>query len=87
MSLGPDFTQKTREILAKRAGQVCSNPNGRRRTSGQHTEDDKAINLGDRTAGSDVLPRFSSSTDDEAGGCECRQADRKRSVLHRDRLA
>ena len=47
MSKGPDFIQKTKEILAKRAGQICSNPECRNPTSGPHSEDDKAINLGE----------------------------------------
>jgi DNA-directed RNA polymerase subunit RPC12/RpoP len=47
MAQVPDFTQKTKEILAKRAGQICSNPDCRKNTSGPHTEDDKAINLGE----------------------------------------
>lgn len=47
MPQGPDFIQKTKDTLAKRAGQVCSNPSCCRRTSGPHTEDDKAINLGE----------------------------------------
>lgn len=47
MPQGPDFTQKSKEILAKRAGQVCSNPDCRHPTSGPHTEDNKAINLGE----------------------------------------
>jgi hypothetical protein len=47
MSEGPDFTQKTKDTLAKRAGQTCSNPECRRPTSGAHSEDDKAINLGE----------------------------------------
>jgi len=44
---GPDFTQKTKDILAKRAGQTCSNPECRMSTSFAHSEDDKAINLGE----------------------------------------
>ncbi len=47
MSQGPDFKKKNKEILAKRAGQLCSNPDCRKSTSGPHTEDDKAINLGE----------------------------------------
>jgi hypothetical protein len=43
----PDFTQKTKDTLAKRAGQTCSNPECRRPTSSAHSEDDKAINLGE----------------------------------------
>jgi len=44
---GPDFTKKTKEILAKRAGQVCSNPDCRRATSGPHSEEDKSVTLGE----------------------------------------
>jgi hypothetical protein len=47
MSQGPDFTPKTKDILAKRAGQICSNPDDKRFTSGPHTDDDKAVNLGE----------------------------------------
>lgn len=44
---GPDFTQKTKEILAQRAGQVCSNPDCDQHTSGPHSEEAKAVNLGE----------------------------------------
>ncbi|MGA2062714.1 MAG: hypothetical protein ABSG67_19755 [Thermoguttaceae bacterium] len=47
MSQGPDFTPKTKEILAKRAGQICSNPDHKRFTSGPHTDYYKAVNLGE----------------------------------------
>jgi hypothetical protein len=47
MSESPDFTQKTKDVLAKRAGQTCSNPDCRKPTSGAHSENDKAINLGE----------------------------------------
>lgn len=47
MSKGPDFQQKTKETLAKRAGQICSNPDCRKRTSGAHSNKDKALNLGE----------------------------------------
>jgi len=47
MSESPDFTQKTKDTLAKRAGQTCSNPECRKPTSSAHSEDDKAINLGE----------------------------------------
>ncbi len=47
MSQGPDFTGRTKEILAKRAGQLCSNPDCRRFTSHAHSQDDKAVNLGE----------------------------------------
>ena len=44
---GPDFLEPTRQTLAKRAGQVCSNPDCRGTTSGPHSEDDKSVNLGE----------------------------------------
>ncbi len=43
----PDFRANTKQTLAKRAGQMCSNPACRRRTSGPHSEDDKSVNLGE----------------------------------------
>jgi hypothetical protein len=47
MTYGPDFSETTKQILAKRAGQVCSNPDCRRPTSGPHSDETKAINLGE----------------------------------------
>ncbi|MFC1971038.1 hypothetical protein ACFLV0_03785 [Chloroflexota bacterium] len=47
MTAGPDFIEKTKQTLAKRAGQVCSNPDCRRPTSGPHSDEDKALNLGE----------------------------------------
>ncbi len=47
MSTAPNFTRRTKETLAKRAGQTCSSPDCRRPTSGPHSEDDKATNLGE----------------------------------------
>ena len=44
---GPDFLNKTKQTLAERAGQVCSNPDCRRTTSGPHSENDKSVNLGE----------------------------------------
>lgn len=44
---GPDFTQKTKETLAKRAGQMCSHPDCDRHTSGPHSDKTKAVNLGE----------------------------------------
>lgn len=41
-----DFPQPTKEILAKRSGQRCSNPDCGRATSGPHEDDHRAINLG-----------------------------------------
>ncbi len=47
MVVNPDFLEKTRQTLAKRAGQVCSNPGCRKPTSGPHSEEDKSVNLGE----------------------------------------
>jgi hypothetical protein len=41
------FSKTTREMLAKRAGQICSNPMCRKPTSGPHTDDDKAVDVGE----------------------------------------
>jgi hypothetical protein len=41
-----DFTNKTKEILAKRVGLLCSNPNCRKHTSGPNSDDNKATNIG-----------------------------------------
>lgn len=47
MTGGPDFSEGIKQTLAKRAGQVCSNPECRRPTSGPHSDETKAINLGE----------------------------------------
>lgn len=47
MTSGPDFSETTKQTLAKRAGQVCSNPECRRPTSGPHSDESKAVNLGE----------------------------------------
>ncbi len=41
-----DFPKNTKEILAKRVGYRCSNPNCRKMTIGPNTENDKATNVG-----------------------------------------
>jgi hypothetical protein len=41
-----DFPKPVVEILAKRVGNRCSNPACRKRTSGPHTDDTKALNVG-----------------------------------------
>lgn len=41
-----NFSSSIKEVLAKRAGQRCSNPECRAITSGPHNDDQKAINLG-----------------------------------------
>lgn len=43
----PDLSEGTKQTLAKRAGQVCSNPDCRRPTSAPHSDENKAINLGE----------------------------------------
>lgn len=48
MSKDPnDFTEQTKSTLAKRAGCICSNPDCKIHTSGPHSIDSKAINLGE----------------------------------------
>ena len=41
-----DFPKRTIETLAKRVGNRCSNPDCGQATSGPHTEDAKAVNIG-----------------------------------------
>ena len=56
-----DFTQHTKEIIAKRAGYLCSNPECRKPTIGPALGHDKAINLGVAahiTAASPRGPRY-----------------------------
>jgi hypothetical protein len=56
-----DFTDPTKEILARRVGMRCSNPNCRKLTSGPQTKSDKAINIGVAahiTAASSDGPRY-----------------------------
>lgn len=47
MTSGPDFSEITKQTLAKRAGQTCSDPECRRPTSGPHSDETKAVNLGE----------------------------------------
>ena len=47
MTAGPDFAEDTKQTLARRAGQVCSNPECRTPTSGPHSDETKALNLGE----------------------------------------
>lgn len=56
-----DFSRKTVELLAKRAGNVCSNPNCRRSTFGAAADPDKWINIGSAahiTAAAPGGPRY-----------------------------
>lgn len=41
------FTKPTRETLAKRASQVCSNPYCQKPTVGPHSEEDKSVDVGE----------------------------------------
>jgi hypothetical protein len=41
-----EFPKRVADTLAKRVGNRCSNPDCRKQTSGPHTEDDKAVNIG-----------------------------------------
>lgn len=43
----PDFSPKTIDTLAKRAGYLCSNPDCRARTVGPNSEPDKATIIGE----------------------------------------
>jgi hypothetical protein len=56
-----DFDEKTKEILSRRVGLRCSNPNCRKLTNGPQTNPTKAINIGVAahiTAASQNGPRF-----------------------------
>jgi hypothetical protein len=41
-----DFSEKTKETLAKRVGMHCSNPQCRKLTSGPRADPTKALNIG-----------------------------------------
>lgn len=56
-----NFTQLTKEILAKRVSYKCSNPNCKKITIGPHSKDDKVLNIGVAahiTAASKGGPRY-----------------------------
>ena len=56
-----DFQQKTKELLSKRVGNRCSNPNCRQLTSGPQEDPEKALNVGVAahiTAASPDGPRY-----------------------------
>ena len=67
-----EFPKAVAETLAKRVGNRCSNPGCRKRTSGPHTEVNKALNVGVAahiTAASSGGPRYDPSlTPDERKG-------------------
>jgi ORF6C domain len=59
-----DFSEKTKETLAKRVGMLCANPNCRKLTSGPREDPTKALNIGVAahiTAASPEGPRSDSS--------------------------
>ncbi|NOQ26456.1 MAG: hypothetical protein GQ564_13950 [Bacteroidales bacterium] len=61
MNKRDDFTPKTKEILAKRVGFICSNPNCRVATIGPHTDRTKSLNIGNAahiSAASSGGPRY-----------------------------
>lgn len=63
-----EFPKAVAETLAKRVGNRCSNPACRKRTSGPHTEDGKALNVGVAahiTAASPGGPRYDPSLTQE----------------------
>ena len=41
-----DFDEKTKDLLAKRVGYRCSNPNCRQLTSGPQADSNKSLNIG-----------------------------------------
>ncbi len=84
--VSPDFSEKTKQTLAKRAGQVCSNPDCRKPTSGPHSDEEKAINLGEaahiKGARKDTARYDPSMTDQERSDISngiwlCRECARK----------
>ena len=59
-----DFTNSTKDTMAKRVGYKCSNPNCRKPTIGPRSEDDKTVNIGIAahiTAASEGGPRYDST--------------------------
>lgn len=63
-----DFPQKTKELLSKRVGNRCSNPNCRQLTSGPQKDPEKALNVGVAahiTAASPDGPRYDTAISSE----------------------
>lgn len=66
--LGPDFLERTKQTLAKRASQVCSNPDCGQTTCGPHSDKDKSVNLGEAAhikAAREGQARYDSKMTDE----------------------
>src|SRR5713226_3060119 len=60
-NLRHDFDQRTKDVLFKRAGGRCSNPDCGRPTSAPHTNDERAVNIGVAahiTAAAEGGPRY-----------------------------
>ena len=56
-----DFTDKTKQILARRVNDFCSNPNCRQQTSGPHSDPGKSTIIGEAahiTAAEEGGPRY-----------------------------
>lgn len=73
MIMRDNFSNVTKDILAKRVGFKCSNPSCRKATIGPHIIDDKVINIGVAahiTAASKGGPRF----------CEEMDSDERKSI-------
>ena len=67
INMRDDFPEKTKDILAKRVGMVCSNPKCGKPTSGPREDESKASNIGVAahiTAASKGGPRFEASLSD-----------------------
>ncbi len=63
-----DFSHETKELLAKRVGHQCANPNCRLPTSGPATDSKKSVNVGVAahiTAASPGGPRYDSALSTE----------------------
>lgn len=63
-----DFDEQTKEILARRVGFRCSDPNCRKLTSGPQVDSSRAINIGVAahiTAASIGGPRYDSKMSSE----------------------
>lgn len=64
LSIRDEFGKKVKDLLAKRVGNVCSNPSCRKATSGPHSNPTQTVNIGVAahiTAASFGGPRYDSS--------------------------
>ena len=68
MKMRDDFSTKTKNILAKRVGYLCSNPSCKKLTCGPNEIPEKTVNIGVAahiTAASKGGPRYDSSMDSD----------------------